>query len=240
MLFALALLQKVIMSLQVQNGWNYQNNKIGGLPKQIWKLFSLYKSELTRKASYQRTKTPLYSPFTIFLEWNKNIWEFYLNSHSHCYLKKRHKGKKNRYKCPIGSTSITTPFFTLFWRRVQKLSTSDELKEHLEIKNRDFFCEMTYILTLSTNSCLNSDATDILLLSQLSKQNLNTTFGRKISNLQVEVVQNSNFAHIRGQWNDSIDAWRPHMWTVILFQHVFDENWKKVLYLCSETWNQMN
>jgi len=54
------------MSLQVQNGWNYQNNKICGLPKQIWKLFPQYYSEVTRKASYKLTKPPLYFPFIIF------------------------------------------------------------------------------------------------------------------------------------------------------------------------------
>jgi len=71
MLFALTFLKKLILSLQVQNGWNYQNNKICGLSKQIWKLFSLYYLEVTRKASYKLTKLPLYFPFTISLDWTK-------------------------------------------------------------------------------------------------------------------------------------------------------------------------
>jgi len=65
--------KKIILSLQVQNGWNYQNNKIRGLSKQIWKLFSLYYLEVTREASYKLTKPLLYFPFTISLEQNKKL-----------------------------------------------------------------------------------------------------------------------------------------------------------------------
>jgi len=55
---------------------------------------------------------------------------------------------------------------------------------------------MTYILTLPTNLCLNSDATDTLLLSQHSIQTLNTKFGGKLNNSHTKLLQNRNFVYI--------------------------------------------
>jgi len=83
---------------------------------------------------------------------------------------------------------------------------------------------MTYILTLPIIFCLNSDATDTLLLSQHSIQTLNTKFGGKLNKLHTKLLQNCNFVHICGQWHDSINAWRSHTWTVIFFRQVLDEN----------------
>jgi len=69
--------------------------------------------EVTKKASYKLTKTPLYSLFTKISEENPNL-RVLLELSLTLLSQKETYTKKIRYKCPIGRTSVTLPFFTLF------------------------------------------------------------------------------------------------------------------------------
>jgi len=44
--------------------------------------------------------------------------------------------KKTRYKCHIGSTLANISYFRPSWKILHKLSTSDDLKEHIKNKKR--------------------------------------------------------------------------------------------------------